>query len=324
MSQKPFSIGRAIRSLLQRDALMSPEVEFDFAIRRKIETSETLRTLGACSTPHSCFIPVQFGRRDVSVGSAPGLVDQAFLSGSDLLAWSSVRQAGAIFLSDMSADLHMGLTSTKATATWLGETGATPEDATLSFQGLDLKPKRISALVTASSMLLSAGGEAAEALIVGELTRALSSGVDHAVFYGAGGTDEPVGILLDPNTHKVAGAADWWAGVVSAEELCGLSDVSELAAASITSPTMRKTFRNTLITGTQNLIWDKLVNPISTNSVNSAAIFYGLWSNLTVCTWAIELIVDSFSLAHTGQVRFAANLYANHAFRTSRAFAVVS
>jgi hypothetical protein len=99
-------------------------------------------------------------------------------------------------------------------------------------------------MVTVSSMFLSAGGDAAENLIVGEPGPALSTQLDKAVIYGDGG-DAPVGILLDPATHKISVGTtpDWWTAITDAEERRGLSDVSELRTASITSRTMRKEFR---------------------------------------------------------------------------------
>jgi HK97 family phage major capsid protein len=164
MSDKQrFSFSRAIDSLIRRNCLLDNEAIFDNEIRRRLESTEALQQLRASALPNtlSFYAPIlPRTRRDVSAASGgAGVVAKEDIGPfSDLLQWSTTVRQGAQLLTNVQGDLSAGVSASLPAPSWVSETGAAPErDPT--FVKLDLKPKRVSAKIVVSSMLLSASPE---------------------------------------------------------------------------------------------------------------------------------------------------------------------
>jgi Phage capsid family len=166
---------------------------------------------------------------------------------------------GAQLLTNVQGDLSAGVSTSLPAPSWVTETGAAP-DTDQTFTKLDLKPKRVSAKITVSSMLLSASPDA-EALITADLGKALSNQLDRAVLYGAGGL-QPLGISANANCHKIPfDAAAWWQNLTELEYQCSLADVSMAQYGEIASPlTARELKRTVCGSGSTDLVWRVLTN----------------------------------------------------------------
>jgi hypothetical protein len=70
---------------------------------------------------------------------------------------------------------------------------------------------------------------------------------------------------------------------------------------------------NPAFTGGSDSVWEKLRNPISSPEVTDAKAFAGCWNNMTFAIWGrgVELLVDQYTLALTGQVKIYASLFAD-------------
>jgi hypothetical protein len=70
---------------------------------------------------------------------------------------------------------------------------------------------------------------------------------------------------------------------------------------------------NPAFAGGSDSAWEKLRNPQSSPEITHNRCFAGAWNNLTFCLWgrAVELLVNHFSLALTGQVKIYATLLAD-------------
>lgn len=127
-------------------------------------------------------------------------------------------------------------------------------------------------------MLLSASPDA-EALITGDLGKALSNQLDRAVLYGSGGV-QPLGIAGHPDSHKITFDPTWWQNLTELEYQCATADVSELLFGYIVSPIVRRELRRTMVSnGGTDPIWGELPNPISSNVVTGNQAFGGCWDS---------------------------------------------
>jgi Phage capsid family len=225
---------------------------------------------------------------------------------------------GAQLLTNVQGDLSAGVSTSLPAPSWVTETGAAP-DTDQTFTKLDLKPKRVSAKITVSSMLLSASPDA-EALITADLGKALSNQLDRAVLYGAGGL-QPLGISANANCHKIPfDAAAWWQNLTELEYQCSLADVSMAQYGEIASPlTARELKRTVCGSGSTDLVWRVLTKPLSSN-----ALFAGCWDSCTIASWALEVIVNPFSQAHTGRVEIVGHLFCDVGLRYPKAFGVIA
>jgi hypothetical protein len=322
-----FSSTRAINSLLKRGSLLDAEGLFDAEIRRRLESSEQLQQLRASTLPNtfSFYAPVlPRARRDVSAGAGgAGVVAKEDIGPfSDLLQYSATIRAGAQLLANVQGDLSAGVSASLPAPSWVTETGVAP-DTDQTFIKLDLKPKRVSAKIIVSSMLLSASPDA-EALIAGDLGKSLSNQLDRAVFYGAGGL-QPLGIASHPDTHKLAFDATWWGNLTELEYQCAIADVSELYYGEIVSPIVRRELKRTVVAnGGTDPIWNQLPRALSSNVVTGAQAFGGCWDSCIIASWALEIIVNPYSLAHVGRVEIVGSLYCDLGLRYPKAFGVIA
>jgi len=165
MTQKsPFSFYRVINSLLKRASLLDAEESFDAEVRCRIESTEALLQLRASNLPNtfSFYAPVlSRTRRDVSAGAGGGgiVAKEDIGPFSDLLQWSATVRAGAQLLTNVVGDLSAGVSTSLPAPSWVTEAGPAP-DTDQTFTKLELKPKRVSAKIVVSSLLLSASPDA--------------------------------------------------------------------------------------------------------------------------------------------------------------------
>jgi len=329
--KKRFNFTRAINSLLKRQSLLDAEAQFDCEIRRRIQDTNELQMLRASHLPgnqYSFFAPVLSTRtrRDVSAGGAgSGLVSRQDLGlRSDLLQWSACVTQGAELLTDCIGDLSTGITTVLPAPSWISETGAIAETNT-AYSRLDLKPKRVSAKIIASSMLLTASPDA-ENLITSDMGKALSNQLDKAALYGAApGGLQPTGIASHPDTHKIAlDPLGWWTTATELERLCAEADVSMAQYGEIVSPvTARDLKRVACAADINQSTWSAMTKPLSSNVVYTNAAFGGCWDSMVIAVWALEIIVDPFTQSPSGQVIITGHLFCDVGLRYPAAFGAI-
>ena len=103
------------------------------------------------------------------------------------------------------------------------------------------------------------------------------------------------------------------------------ADVSMDSYGVIVSPATRELLRSTpSFPGGSITTWAEIRGGQSSPEVTGSPAFCGYWSNITFCTWsrAVELLIDSLSLALNNQVRIIANLLCDVGVRYPGAFAV--
>ena len=328
-TKSEFSFIRSLRSAIKTGTLVDEDLIFSNEIERRVQSTESLRSVrgsGLMAGARSFFCPINFAHRAVTTapGSGGGIVDKSYLQFSDLLSYSTAIQQGAQTINNAIGTAYLGMVSSLPAPSWLPETGPIG-DTDPSFAGVVIAPKRISGKVIVSSMLLSMSPDA-EALITTDLGRSLSSQLDRAIYYGTGANDQPVGIASHPNTHKIPfDALNWWQNLTELENLCCLADVSEAFFGNVTSPTVRRELKRTVCgSGSTDLIWSQLTRPLSSNVINTTALFGGCFDNLLIISWALEVMVNPFTFAPEGKVEITGNLFCNFSFRKPTAFGVIA
>jgi hypothetical protein len=201
------------------------------------------------------------------------------------------------------------------------------------FGKVTLKPKTLGAVTRITRQLLVQSPDA-RALIIADLGRALSSQVDRAVFYGAGG-NAPLGILNHPNTVKLPigseTAPTYWDQITELEYQIGLANIpfrpsprpepgEEFGVFGwIISPIVARDYRRNLpAQGTE------LMHPLVSNVISDAKAFAGCWQVCYIGIWETEILVNPFRLAEQGLVEVAATMQADVGFRYPNAFGVLS
>jgi hypothetical protein len=78
--------------------------------------------------------------------------------------------------------------------------------------------------------------------------------------------------------------------------------------------------------GGSDSVWEKLRNPISSPEITDDRCFTGCWNNMTFCLWGrgVEILVDQFTMALTGQVKIYSSFLADIGVRYPGAFAVTA
>jgi hypothetical protein len=108
------------------------------------------------------------------------------------------------------------------------------------------------------------------------------------------------------------------------ENLCCLANVSENSFGYVTSPVVRRELKRSVCgSGSTDLIWPQLTRPLSSNVINTTAVFAGCFDNLLIVSWALEIQANPFTFAEQGKVEITGHLFCNFSFRKPTAFGVI-
>jgi hypothetical protein len=154
MTDKPsFSIGKAIRELLDHGNLTGVERATHYASQREFEgMPEHKWRSSANARDHALYVPVEtFLARQLTTSTFPIGIETFGVS--NLLTWSACLRAGATVLTGLSRNINLWEIGQLPTPQWLVEVGqVTPTDPL--FAGYPISPKRISGMINVSSQCL--------------------------------------------------------------------------------------------------------------------------------------------------------------------------
>jgi hypothetical protein len=234
-------------------------------------------------------------------------------------------QQGATLVSGLSADVNVATTVSLPVAEWIPESGTAPPPADPLYGTAHvLHPRVVVASVVCSKQLLVQSPQA-EAIVVEDLSKAISNAIDRAVLYGdpAANPLQPAGIFGTAGTHKVPlTLIDFWSGITELSYLCQVADLDLATFGWILSPLFNRNFVREQIS---HILPDELSSlllprPLVSNSVRDQnEAFAGCWSAITIGLYAVEIIIDPYSLVDRGQVRITAATYVDFAIRYPQA-----
>lgn len=238
-----------------------------------------------------------------------------------LRAKNVLLNAGAKFYTGLSNNVQLPV-MTGANVGWAGEVGEATDGGT-SFGNVVLQPKRLTAFVDISKMLLAQDSIGVENAIRMDLINAINSKLEQTILGKEAKTaDKPAGMFNGKTPVKVTD----FEGIVGLEALVEeknvLGDIAYIA-----SPSAKASFRNMMkgSKGTAQLAYiDSSLDgtPVySTSNVAAKQFIVGDFSNLAIGQFGgIDITVDPFSKASAGMVRLVVNAYFDATMIRPKAF----
>lgn len=217
--------------------------------------------------------------------------------------------AGAKYLTNLVGDVQVPIMGASNVG-WAGEV-ADAVSGDPSFSHVTLQPKRITAYIDLSKQFIAQDSLAAEQLIREDLVKAINNKLE-ATILGAesGSTTQPQGMFDAISATSVSGFADVCNKEADVEDANINGDcvyiMSNKAKAAFRN--MAKSTKSTqLVMENGEIDGTKVFN---TSHVNGKKYLYGDFSNLAIGQWgAIDLTVDPYTLARSGQIRLVVNAY---------------
>lgn len=226
-----------------------------------------------------------------------------------LRAKNVLVEAGAKYLTNLVGDVQVPIMSATNVG-WAGEVSdAASGDP--SFSHVTLQPKRLTAYIDLSKQFIAQDSLAAEALIREDLVKAINSKLEATILGSASGdTTQPQGMFNAISATSVASFADVCDKEADVEDANVNGDcvyvMSNKAKAAFRN--MAKSTKSTqLVMENGEIDGTKAIN---TSHVEGKKYIYGDFSNLAIGQWgAVDLTVDPYTLARSGQIRLVVNAY---------------
>lgn len=316
MKEQRFSLLKAIRNVAENRQLDNVTA----AVCN--EGMKEMRAAGL-NTVGQIYIPTMETRAAVSVASEG--VDVVATDLYDIIeplrAKNVLVQAGAKFYTGLTNNAQIPV-MTGSNVNWAGETAAAT-DGNVLFNNVTLTPKRLTAYVDISKMLLAQDSIGVENAIRQDLINAINSKLESTILgKGAKSATSPAGIFNGKTPTKVTdfeGLVGLEAKVEEANVLGGISYIA--------SPSARASFRNMMkgSRGTAQLAYtDGTLDgtPVySTSNVEAKTFVVGDFSNLAIGSWGgLDIVVDNYTQAVNGMIRLVVNAYFDAALIRPEAF----
>ncbi|GAB6962007.1 phage major capsid protein [Prevotella fusca] len=316
MKEQRFSLLRAIRNVAENRQLDNVTA----AVCN--EGMKEMRAAGL-NTVGQIYIPTMETRAAVTVASegADVVATDLYDIIEPLRAKNVLVQAGAKFYTGLTNSAQIPV-MTGSNVNWAGETAAAT-DGNVLFNNVTLTPKRLTAYVDISKMLLAQDSVGVENAIRQDLINAINSKLESTILGKAGKTaNQPAGIFNGKTPTKVTdfeGLVGLEAKVEEANVLGGISYIA--------SPSARASFRNMMkgSKGTAQLAYmDGTLDgtPVfSTSNVEAKTFVVGDFSNLAIGSWGgLDIVVDNYTQAVNGMIRLVVNAYFDAALIRPEAF----
>jgi len=341
--QKSYSIARAIMAQATGINCFEREVSQDIQ-----------KTLGR--EAKGIYVPTNLGMKralDATVqATASGLISQEPVTFIEFLyAALALRRAGCTFLPGCVGNIPFARQISTPGAQWTGDDpvapGVTNGDPTL--QVFTMTPKQLMAQRAYSKQLLAQTAGFADTYVMQDLAQAHALAVDMAGMFGAGSSNQPMGIANATGLTIVPlgtnGAAPDFAHVVAMETQVALGNVDTSDAAYLTNTKVRGALKQTLVAQASGarFVWESAIGSKGIGDVNGypayvtnqvpynltkgsgtalSAILYGVWRELIIAEWgALDILTDPYTLAAQGLIRVISTQLVDVNYRHIQSFA---
>lgn len=228
-----------------------------------------------------------------------------------LRANNVLANAGVKFYSGLVGDVQIPV-MTAQNVGWAGEIDEAT-DGKGEFTHITLQPKRLTAYVDLSLQFLAQDSVGAEAVIRNDIVKAVQSKLEATVLgTAAGTTTQPAGI----GNGLTATACTDFDSVVNLEATLERANILGDNIKYICSPEAKAAFRAMTHGAKNNCVLAYQAGEfdgtpvLSTSNVEAKQFYVGDFSNIAVGQWDnVELIVDPYTKAASGQVRIVINAF---------------
>jgi hypothetical protein len=345
-AKRPYSLTSVLRSMCETPhRLGALETEVD----------QELRALNPLRGVVGHLVPIealsQPWRRDLSITSpSTGSVTVQTTVGDQVIPFLRAKtvcgRLGATLIDGLAGpNIKLPRAILGTTAQWLPEIGG-GTDADPNFDSFTATPKRIQGSTVISRQLVYQSSVDIEAFIANDLANAIAVAVDNAAINGTGVAPQPLGILNYPanlpgsytyasrSANVTFGGPSTWANVLLFEKNLELGNVTNDGTFGYTTdPLTRDKWQQAAkLAGYPSFLWENTGDPndefgrvngrraISSTQIAGKVVF-GKWSECLILSWlGLDVHVDPFSLATTGEIRVQVSLLADIQFRYPLAF----
>ncbi len=280
-----------------------------------------------------------------SADEGANIITEDFQSGSfiDVLRNRLVLTAlGARFLGGLSGNLVIPRKTAGANGEWVAEAEELT-DASMTLGQLTMSPKRVGATVPYTKQMLLQSSIGVEQMVRDDFAGALAVQLQYGALRGTGNNNQPLGVLtLGTNATEVAlgrhGKLPTLSDFVSLETKVNENNVGmgrrayvlEAKVNGYTKSVPRFTNASVAlqeqaqINGYPVAMTNTLPGNLTkgTSSEICSASIFGNWEELLIGMWGgLDVVVDEYTLAKTGEVQVTQNMFADVGVRYPKAFA---
>jgi HK97 family phage major capsid protein len=259
----------------------------------------------------------------------------------------AVARAGATVMSGLTSNVGIPRHVAASTAGWKTETGELDE-ASQEIEQLELTPKRIGAWTKLSKQLIAQSSPDVERFVRGDLMAAIATGFDLAAIAGTGTSNQPTGILATSGIGSVAGGtnglAPTWAHLTALVAAVANANAAGGSPGFLFSTKVESKLRSTakVASTDSKMILDEgqmtlVGNPwFASNNVPDnltkgsataicSAIIFGNFADVVLASFGegVDVIVDPFTLATSGQTRVVCNSLCDVGIRRAASFSAM-
>ena len=225
-----------------------------------------------------------------------------------LRAQAVAGQLGARMVSGLVGDVDIPKQNGSATFYWVEEDGAAT-DSDLSFTTVQLRPKTLATAVPITRRIMNQSTPDIEALVMADIMRGQSLGLDQGALYGSGIGNEPTGIANTSGIGAIAFAtpnSPTWAETVAFETDVAEANADANTMAYLMRPSLRGKLKTTeKASGTGQFIWQNGrvndYNAAVTTQMNAGQMLFGDFSQALIGLWgALDVVPDRATKVASG------------------------
>lgn len=304
--------------------------------RSMSDETKAVNELGAKSFKESALnyrgqliLPVNY-RADILAGTSTQgqeVVAEDKLSMIGALRANSVLfQAGAQLITGLVGDLSLPVYAGSSMA-WKSEV-TTATDGAGAFSEISWTPKRLTGYIDISKQFLLQDSASANALLMADLQQAIMDKLEYTFLQAASGnTTQPAGLFY--GVSNTSTGATTFAKLVAMESAVATANALTGKLGYITTPALKGTFKTTARGTGDGLVMDNGTangyQVYSSSNVASGRAVFGNFNDFIVTQWGgIDLLVDPYTQAATGQVRIVVNSYWDGKRRRDASFSYAS
>lgn len=225
-----------------------------------------------------------------------------------LRAQAVVGQLGARMVSGLVGDVDIPKQNGSATFYWVEEDGDAT-DSDLSFTTVQLRPKTLATAVPITRRIMNQSTPDIEALVMADIMRGQSLGLDQGALYGSGIGNEPTGIANTSGIGAISFAtpnSPTWAETVAFETDVAEANADANTMAYLMRPSLRGKLKTTeKASGTGQFIWQNGrvndYNAAVTTQMNAGQMLFGDFSQALIGLWgALDVVPDRATKVASG------------------------
>lgn len=257
-----------------------------------------------------------------------------------------VDRLGITKFTGLKGNIKIPRSTNEATFVWETENSAADE-FTLTFDAIDLSPKRLAGYTDISGQMLVQSNEITESYLRSKIEYGLAAAIDTAVLAGPTGGNSPVGILNYSGVNVVSlgtsggdmtyGALIAMIAAVSADNgregnsgfVMNTNGMASLALTPMQASGVEGNFilkpGSDNIWGRKFIVTNRIPSDLTETATGLSALIYSSnWRSAILATWGgVGILFDPYTQALTNKLRIVVNTYADVDIEHPEEFAVV-